>query len=467
MPRRSSRRTAFPRITLDVIRYAYEHLATSSPYYIRELGRDAIKGCMLRVHRRSVEIGARLDKGTRWHRVSLVDAHMSIEELEDARQEVRRVLRSWEDEEDEPSLRLGRRMTVEELWSQYRAEYIRKKSVKRSRRTLEFYDSLWNVHILPLIGTDRLREVSISRVETLAEEVTTRVKTSREWAEGRHTANHCLAQGRMVFEYARRKGLLLKNPFLEVDPYDVVSAQVFLRDLDLQAVGQVLRDMEVRASQASPVSRHVPSLTALSALRIVLYTGCRHRAELLEGTLSWFKEDLGMPRLEVPRAKGDRGENQGRFVYLGPHAVQLLKAVPRPPGVIHLFPGRLPGRPLYRLNETWNAVLREARSLLRDWQKGSPRPLDSAVLSARTAPNQPGERIPVKVLRHTAKTCHPRAGIAPEHSAQLLGHEAATLGERVYLHRHGPSLIEAAATYEAFVRQLMGDFCKENCVKPS
>ena len=51
----------------------------------------------------------------------------------------------------------------------------------------------------------------------------------------------------------------------------------------------------------------------------------------------------------------------------------------------------------------------------------------------------------------------PRAGIAPEHSAQLLGHEAATLGERVYLHHHGPSLLRAAALYETFVRELLGD----------
>src|SRR4051812_34970118 len=66
--------------------------------------------------------------------------------------------------------------------------------------------------------------------------------------------------------------------------------------------------------------------------------------------------------------------------------------------------------------------------------------------------------IPVKALRHTAKTLHPRAGIAPEHSAQLLGHEAQSLGERVYLHRHGPSLAEAATKYETFVRRLLGDF---------
>jgi hypothetical protein len=457
MPTRSPYRTVFPRITPDVVRYAYEHLATTNPYYIREVGRDAIRGCMLRVQRQSVEVGTRLDNGTRWHRVTRVDLEMSIDDLEVARLAVRRVIRSREDEDEEPCLRQGRQMTVQQLWQLFRAEYIRKKSSKRSARTLAFYDCLWDLHLLPRIGANRLREVTIARVEEMTEEVTSHVRTSRPWAEGRHTANHCLFQGRTVFEFARRKGWLLKNPFLEVDPYDVLNAQVYLRDLDLAAIGEALRDLEDRARRSSAVSRHVPSLAALYAMRLTLYTGCRHRAELLAGNLTWFKEDLGIPRLEIPRAKGDRNRGQGRFLYLGPHALELLHAIPRPPGSTLLVPGRLAGQPLYRLNETWDAVLGEARRRLRQLQADSQNPLDAVVLQARLAPGEAGDRIPVKVLRHTAKTFHPRAGIASEHSAQLLGHEAATLGERVYLHHHGPSLVHAAAAYEHFVRQLLGD----------
>lgn len=66
-------------------------------------------------------------------------------------------------------------------------------------------------------------------------------------------------------------------------------------------------------------------------------------------------------------------------------------------------------------------------------------------------------RIPVKALRHTIKTIHPRAGIAPDHSRQLLGHEAVGIGERVYLHQHGPSLSRAAAKAEEYIRGLMGE----------
>jgi integrase len=95
---------------------------------------------------------------------------------------------------------------------------------------------------------------------------------------------------------------------------------------------------------------------------------------------------------------------------------------------------------------------------VREWQDQDSESLDSVILKARLVSGETGERIPVKALRHTAKTLHPRAGIAPEHSAQLLGHEAESLGERVYLHHHGPSLAEAATKYETFVRRLLGDF---------
>ena|GEM_PF-1305151 len=456
IPRSSSRRTVFPRITPDVVRYAYEHLAETNPYYIREVGRDAIRACMLRVQRHSVELGARLDGGNRWQRVARVYLDSTIADLDQARLAVRRIVRAVEDEDEEPSLRMGRQMTVEHLWQDFRAEYVRKKSTKRSARTLEFYDFLWRVHLLPRLGASRLKEVTPARVEQLIEGVAAQVQAVRPWTDGHPTANHCLFQGRTVFEFARRQGYLLKNPFLEAEPFDVVSAH-YLRDLDLTAIGDALRELEERARHSGPMSRHVPSSTALAALRIAVYTGCRHRAELLAGDLTWFKGDLGIPRLEIPRAKGDRRRGQGRFLYLGPHAVQLLRAIPRPAGSILLVPGRLPGQHLHRLNETWDAVLTSARSRLRVLQAASPTPLDTAVLGARIWPGETGDRVPVKVLRHTAKTIHPRAGIAPEHSAQLLGHEAATLGERVYLHHHGPSLLRAAALYESFVRELLGD----------
>ncbi|HEX4498750.1 MAG TPA: hypothetical protein VIE43_23935 [Thermoanaerobaculia bacterium] len=44
-----------PRLTPDVFRRSYAKMAASSPYYVYEAGRDAIKGCALRVLRREVQ----------------------------------------------------------------------------------------------------------------------------------------------------------------------------------------------------------------------------------------------------------------------------------------------------------------------------------------------------------------------------------------------------------------------------
>lgn len=302
----SKLRTSVPRITVDVVRYASEHPSQGHPYYIRESGRDAIRGCMLRVQRRKTELGIRYDNGTRWKPILVVDAMTSIEELEAARLDARRFIRSLEDEEEEPSLREGRLKFVRAMWEEYRADYVRKKSSRRSPRTLEFYDYLWEMYLLPAFGDLRLREVTVSRVEDLLKSVTEQVRVSRPWAQGCHTANHVLNQGRMVFEAARRKGLLLRNPFTEVDPYELGAAEAFLRDTDLAAVGQSLRELEAQADRSSTRSRRGPGLGALLALRITLYTACRHREELLYGRTSWLcqiSEYLGSKYRE-PRATG-------------------------------------------------------------------------------------------------------------------------------------------------------------------
>jgi hypothetical protein len=55
-----------PRLTPDVVRRCYAKMADSSPYYVYEAGRDAIKGCALRVLRREVQVGARADRGKTW-----------------------------------------------------------------------------------------------------------------------------------------------------------------------------------------------------------------------------------------------------------------------------------------------------------------------------------------------------------------------------------------------------------------
>lgn len=462
-----------PRITLDFLRDIFTRgLSTGNPYFIREAGgRDSIRGCQLRVLRTKVWFCTRSDAGTAYYPVVEARPDMTIEEVEQARWAVRAKIREVEDEQVEPTLAEGRRKTIQQLWDDYRADYVRRRHHKRSPRTLEQYDDLWNCHLLPLFGELTLQQfVSLppSRLQDLPEEIAARVQQKRPWAEGRHTGNLCLAVFRMAWEFARRRGWILKDPFLDIEKLDAPSAKVYLEDLDLAAVGEALRNLEAITDPDPSTARKAPSLTALLALRVVLYTGCRHVEELLKGKLSWLRQDYGLARLEVPRSKGDRGARQGRVIYLGPDALHCLLEIPRPPGCDDLVPGRVPGTQMSRLTDTWERVLLEARKLLEQWkaERGSRNRLVSSILHARII-GYDGEkrmtrfegeiRVPVKAIRHTVKTIHPRARIVSDHSRQLLGHQATSLGDRVYLHEHGPSLSEAASKAEVFIRRLMGD----------
>jgi hypothetical protein len=194
-----------PRITPDVVRRTYAKLAKQSSYFIYEEGRDAIRGCALRVLRREVQIGARADRGRTWIKVATLRLDVDLEELEELRLAVRRKIREIEDEHEEPSLREGRRMTVAQLWAAYRAEYVLTRSKGRSTRTLEHYDDLWEGHLLPLIGTLPLKAVTVQVAKDLKKEVPARVQAKRSWAEGRHTANHVLQQGQASFNWARKR----------------------------------------------------------------------------------------------------------------------------------------------------------------------------------------------------------------------------------------------------------------------
>jgi hypothetical protein len=100
-------------------------------------------------------------------------------------------------------------------------------------------------------------------------------------------------------------------------------------------VGEVLRDFEARLSQGR---RSPLSLRTLLALRVVIYTGVRHRSELLWTRLEWCRLDDAVPRIGIPRAKGDRGGKLGgRWIFLGPDAVRCGasgKSRARPDGSI-------------------------------------------------------------------------------------------------------------------------------------
>jgi integrase len=433
---------------VDVIRAAYQNPPSEGFYYVKDLQYQV----HLRVLRKQVQIGVRYNRGKNWAKVAIVPQDVGIGDLEDFRVAARSARREHEDEEAEPTLLDGRLMSVARLREEHRAWYVSGRREGKSKRTLDWYDDLWGGRLGPAIGELKLRELTPQIAERLKVQIRDAVRVDRPHADGRHTANHALAYALTLFEFARRRGYVIRNPFAEVEPWEVAAAEVYLEDADLAALGQALRNLELQARGGSGLSRHLPSFTALCALRVTLYTGCRHREELCWGLLSWLRDPRGpVPRLEIPRAKGDRGNRQGRHLYLGPDAVSRLLAIDRPRGSEHLLvPGRERGKSLFRLNEAWARVLRDAAVILEGSRERS-------TILAHLQPDGSVSGVPVKSTRHTARTTMVRAGIKPEHAAQLLGHRGAAITDTVYLHQHGPSLAEAAAKLETFTRKLMGE----------
>lgn len=426
MPRTPSR-PPVPRINPAVINEAFRRPATTEAgYYILEKGKTLV---CLRVRKTSAQIGVR--HKSRWHPVATLSAGMSIQEVEDLRIGALRLARQLQDGEGIPGLSRGQSMTLAQLHQEYMADLRETRGEVLSENTLKNYDDVWRLYLLPAAGHLTLPRLTVEVARQIKRDIPALVLKSRPEASsgGRYMANAALQQLYSALDFAYRMEWVTRNVASArlVPRYVKRRSEEFLDAAGYTAVGQVLRDLEHRLSEGreSPLS-----VRTLLALRVAIYTGVRHRSELLWTRLEWCRLEDNVPRIGIPRAKGDRGsEGGGRWIFLGPDAVRCLKAIPRPLGSEHLtVPGDKPGQPLYRLNEAWRVVLRLA-SL---------------------------PEIPVKALRHSFST-HSVGIIASEHRAQLMGHQGRPMTDTVYLHRHGPDLARSAFLIEDHLRRLLGD----------
>ena len=135
------------------------------------------------------------------------------------------------------------------------------------------------------------------------------------------------------------------NPCRSVEKYPERSRERFLTDAEFSRLGRVLD--EAVDSGAAP-------LTAVTAIRLLMLTGCR-KSEIL--TLRWSDADLAAGGLHLAEAK-----TGPRAVQLPPTAVRLLEALPRRKDSPWVFPGndrdgRISGGGLDRV---WQAVRTQA-----------------------------------------------------------------------------------------------------------
>ena len=137
------------------------------------------------------------------------------------------------------------------------------------------------------------------------------------------------------------------NPCRFVQKYKERSCERFLSEEEFRRLGCVLDEMETAGKV---------SASAVSAIRLLMLTGCR-RGEIL--TLRWEDVDLEAGELQLRDAK-----TGARQVALSPAAVRVLSGIPRVADTPWVIAGRKPGTRLANLNASWLVV--RARAGLDD-----------------------------------------------------------------------------------------------------
>ena len=201
--------------------------------------------------------------------------------------------------------------TVADLAERYLEEHA---AVRIKPRTQLRVRGMLNNHILPALGRMPLEAVERSDI----------VEFHQKLSDRPVTANKCVKVLSHMYRLGAGWGLVPEgfNPCRSVEKYPEQSRERFLTDAEFTRLGRVLD--EAVDSGAAP-------LTAVTAIRLLMLTGCR-KSEIL--TLRWSDVDLDAGELHLADTK-----TGPRAVQLPPTAVVLLEALPRRKDSPWVFPG--------------------------------------------------------------------------------------------------------------------------------
>ena len=281
--------------------------------------------------------------------------------------------------------------TIKDLAERYFNEHAipHKKpfSVSRDRR-------LWHRFIAPSFASYKINSITRDDISKLHNDL------------GKDTpiqANRTLALFSKMMTLAIRWGLrseIKGNPCQHVQRFREAKRERYLSADELGRLGKALIQVEIEnGNRAKPGS--------IAAIRLLLLTGARLNEVL---SLRWEYVDLERCELRLPDSK-----TGAKSIPLGIGAVELLSALPKTPGNLHVFPGMKFGEHLKDINGTWRTVREKAK-------------LDDVRLHD---------------LRHTFASAGAGAGLGLPVIGALLGHTQATTTQR-YSHLASDPLKEAA-----------------------
>lgn len=232
----------------------------------------------------------------------------------------------------------------------------------RSRRkptTAKEYARLWYKHVVPVIGSSVVTEVSVQDIRRL----------HRAMRTTPYLANRVVAMLAGFFTFASQEGNgpITENPAHGIEFYPEQPRERFLTPEEFQRIGKALADAERTGLPPAPTHRRIPGKPenqkhrpktagisipanpfAVAAIRLLALTGCRDN-EIL--SLRWNAVDIERGHLRLADSKTGKSVRP-----LGQSAAAILETLPRFDNNPFVLPGMKPGSHLKEIKRLWYAV---------------------------------------------------------------------------------------------------------------
>ena len=292
---------------------------------------------------------------------------------EKARKEAESILRDAKSGIDRAGAKAKRRaeMTVEDLCD----EYLREGCDAKKESTMVSDRGRINRHILPLLGSKKLSEVTRADIERFMRDIAagktaTIAKTKKHGRAvvtgGRGAATRTVRLLGGIFSYAVARGYIESNPRAGVKVYADGKGERFLTADEMRRLGEALREAETIGlpyhfneganAKHRPVKagkeREIIAPHAVAAIRLLMFTGCRVN-EILK--LQWEHVDLDRGFLNLADSK-----TGAKPVILAAPAVAILSELPRVAGNPYVIVGSAPKEPRRDLKRPWSRVTAHA-----------------------------------------------------------------------------------------------------------
>ncbi|ARQ01528.1 tyrosine-type recombinase/integrase [Pseudorhodoplanes sinuspersici] len=233
---------------------------------------------------------------------------------------------------DDPQARRRELRAIPTLAELVRDRYLpHVKAYKRSWRTDE---TVFRVHILPVLGTKPLDEITGDAIADLMQRM-----RDRGYASG--TINRVLILIRFIFNLARKWKIagVKENPTFGLNTAPDVQRDRFLSPEETQRLIESINIDENRS--------------AAQTIMMLLLTGAR-RNEVSHA--KWDYIDWERRTLLVPISKTGRP----RVIALNGRAMALLRSIPRLDDNPYIFPSPITGRPCPSLHFPWTRIKERA-----------------------------------------------------------------------------------------------------------